>query len=160
MTMEITELKEMIDFKSRKRIDILKKRTKRCKCKYCGGKLKLRRIIFSDYEDSRIEIYCNQCDRIEYGVEAEIYQSAKYFVENSEFNCYPDLNANEKTKQMTIAKVCEIMAWQCQNFGIMNENGFTIALKINENFVGECIILTDEDLDEDDDFIEDKYALE
>ena len=44
-------------FRSEKRLDMLKKRTKRCVCKYCGGRLKLRRIIFSDYEDARIEIF-------------------------------------------------------------------------------------------------------
>ena len=136
----------------------MKHRIKRCRCKYCGGTLKLRRIIFSDYEDSRIEIYCNSCDRIEYGVEPEIYASAKFFVENSGFNCYPNLDASENTKQMTISKVCEIMAWQNQNLGIMNENGFKVELDLNENFVGECITLTDDDLD--DEIIEDKYALE
>ncbi len=154
------DLKEKISFKSQKRIDMLKKRTKRCRCKYCGGRLKLRRIIFGDYEDARIEIYCNQCDRIEYGVEPEIYQSARYFVENSGFTCYPELDNNEKTKQMNIAKVCEIMAWENQNLGILNENGFKVPLEMNENFLGECITLSDADLDEDDDVIEDKYAVE
>lgn len=142
-----------------KRIDMLKKRTKRCVCKYCGGRLKLRRIIFSDYEDARIEIFCNSCDRIEFGVEREIYASAKFFVENTNFNCYPDLDNNERTQQMTIAKVCEIMAWQDQNLGLMNTEGFIVPITINENFVGECVTLTDEDLLEDEE-IEDKYALE
>ena len=150
--------KNALDFKSKKRIDMLKRRTKRCVCKYCGGRLKLRRIIFSDYEDARIEIFCKDCDRIEFGVEPEIYASAKYFVENSKFNCYPDLDDNEKTKQMTIAKVCEIMAWENQNIGIMDSNGFNIPLKLNESFVGECVTLTDEDLDDEE--IEDKWAVE
>ncbi len=151
--------KKELDFKSKKRIDMLKKRTKRCVCKYCGGRLKLRRIIFSDYEDARIEIFCKDCDRIEFGVEPEIYASAKFFVENSKFNCYPDLDDNEKTKQMTIAKVCEIMAWENQNIGIMDNDGFNIPLKLNEGFVGECVTLTDEDLDDDEE-IEDKWAVE
>ncbi len=153
-------LREEISFKSQRRLDILKKRTKRCKCKYCGGRLRLRRIIFGDYEDARIEIYCNQCDRIEYGVEPEIYQSARYFVENSGFTCYPELDNNENTMQMNIAKVCEIMAWENQNLGILNENGFKVPLEINTNFLGECVTLSDADLDEeDDDVIEDKYAV-
>lgn len=71
----------------------------------------------------------------------------------------PDLDDSEKTKQMTIAKVCEIMAWQDQNLGILNENGFSVPLKLNENFVGECITLTEANL-VDDDVIEDKYALD
>lgn len=152
-------IKEKIDFKSKKRIDMLKKRTRRCVCKYCGGRLKLRRIIFSDYEDARIEIFCKDCDRIEFGVEPEIYASAKYFVENSKYNCYPDLDDNEKTKQMTIAKICEIMAWQDQNIGILNNEGFCVSLNLNENFVGECVTLSDEDLEEDEE-IEDKWATE
>ena len=154
------KIEAKIGYQSQKRIDALKKRTKRCVCKYCGGNLKLRRIIFSDYEEARIEIFCNHCDRIEYGVEPEIYQSAKFFVDNSGFNCYPDLDDNEKTKQMTIAKVCEIMAWQDQNLGFMDNDGFTVPLRLNENFVGECITLSDDDLEEDDEDIEDKFALE
>ena len=151
-------VQEQASFKSQKRLDMLKKRTKRCRCKYCGGKLKLRRIIFSEYEEGRIEIFCNSCDRIEYGVEPEIYASALFFVENSGFNCFPDLDNNEKTKQMTISKVCEIMSWQNQNLGIMNANGFCVPLRINENFIGECITLSEDDLD--DDVIEEIYAIE
>lgn len=150
--------KKELDFKSQRRIDMLKKRTKRCVCKYCGGKLKLRRIIFSDFEDSRIEIFCKDCDRIEFGVEPEIYASAKFFVENSKFNCYPDLDDNEKTKQMTIAKVCEIMAWENQNIGILDGSGFNIPLQLNAGFVGECVTLTEEDLEDEE--IEDKWAIE
>lgn len=150
-------LKEKISFQSEKRLESLKKRTKRCVCKYCGGRLKLRRIIFSEYEDARIEIFCNDCDRIEFGVEPEIYASAKFFVENSGFNCFPDLDQNERTKKMTIAKVCEIMAWQDQNLGLLSAEGFQVPLNMSENFVGECITLTEDDLDED--VIEDKYAL-
>lgn len=153
------QIEEKTNFKSMKRIEMLKKRTRRCVCKYCGSQLRLRRIIFSQYEDARIEIFCNSCDRIEFGVEPEIYASAKYFVENSKFNCYPDLDDNERTKQMTIAKVCEIMAWENQNIGIVDVNGFTVPLNINENFVGECITLSDEDL-EDADAITDKFAME
>ena len=59
---------------------------------------------------------------------------------------------------MTIAKVCEIMAWENQNIGIMDNDGFNITLKLNESFVGECVTLSDEDLDDDE--IEDKWAVE
>ena len=147
-----------IGYGSEGRLSMLKKRVKRCVCKYCGGPLSLRRIIFSDWEDARVEIFCEQCGRIEFGVEPEIYHSACYFVDELVFNCYPDLDDNEKTKQMTIAKVCEIMAWENQNIGILEGSGFTIPLKINAGFVGECVTLTEEDLD--DGPIEDKWAVE
>lgn len=154
----MNKLQEKINFHSEKRLAMLKNRTKRCVCKYCGGKLKLKRIIFSDYEDARIEIFCSQCERIEFGVEPEIYASAKFFVENSRFNCYPDLDDNERTKQMTIAKVSEIMAWQDQNLGLVNENGFIVPLNVHENFLGECITFSQKDLEEEDDEITDLYA--
>ena len=50
------------------------------------------------------------------------------------------------------------MSWQNQNLGIMNEDGFCVPLQVNENFVGECITLSDEDLD--DNVIEEIYAIE
>lgn len=140
------------------RIEELKARTKRCCCKYCGGELEVKRIIYSEYENARIEIFCKNCERVEYGVEKEIYQSAEFFVEEMAFNHYPDLDDNQRRKQMNIAKVCEIMAWENQNIGILEGSGFTIPLKINAGFVGECVTLTEEDLD--DGPIEDKWAVE
>ena len=150
----------MLEHNTTERIDMLKGRTKRCVCKYCGGNLRLRRIIFSTYEDTRVEIFCENCNWIEFGVEPEVYISAKYFVEESGFNCFSDLDDNERTKQMTIAKVCEIMTWQDQNIGILNKDGFNIDLMINENFLGQCITLKERDLDFDVDLIEEMNALE
>lgn len=140
---------EEMNFHSEKRLEMLKKRTKRCCCKYCGGHLVLKRIVFSAHEDSRVEIFCEDCDRIEFGVEREIYQSAKFFVEETSFNCYPELEENQRSRQMNIAKVCEIMAWENQNISILDKNGFRVPLDLNENFIGECITLREADLDED-----------
>ena len=154
------DLHEMINYASEKRIVMLKKRTKRCVCKYCGGKLKLKRIIFSQHEEGRIEIFCSDCDRLEFGIEKEIYQSAKYFVENSEFNCYPELEDSAQTKNMSIAKVAEIMAWQDQNLGFLGADGFVVPVQMNDNFIGECITLSEDDLEELDEEIENKYALD
>lgn len=138
------------EYQSERRLDMLKKRTKRCVCKYCGQNLYLRKIVFSDFEDARIEIFCEHCGRIEFGIEPEIYASAKYFVEEMEFNFFPDLDASEQTKQLNIAKACEIMAWENQNIGILNQDGFTVPIKVNTNIMGECIILNDDDLVEED----------
>lgn len=139
---------EEMKFQSEKRLDMLKKRTKRCCCKYCGGNLILKKIVFSDFEDSRVEIFCEDCDRIEFGVEKEIYLSAKFFADETGFNCYPELEENARSQQMNIAKLCEIMEWENQNLGILDKNGFQVPLKLNENFLGECITLTERDLDE------------
>lgn len=93
------------------RTNMLKERARRCVCKYCGSPLKLHRIIFSEHEEARIEIFCSHCERIEYGVEPEVYASAKYFVDELKFNHYPDLDESETTRQMNIAKICEISNW-------------------------------------------------
>lgn len=147
-----------VDFNSENRVHMLKKRSKRCVCRYCGGELKLKRIVFSDYEEARVEIFCNKCNRIEYGVESEIYKSAKYYVENTNFNCFPELDDNERTKEMTVAKVCEIMDWEAKTLGFVNKNGFTVPLNTNRSIIGESIIITDEELN--DVIIEDKWALD
>lgn len=151
--------REILEHNTEKRIELLKRRVKRCVCKYCGSNLQLRRILFGNLEDARVEIFCSHCNRIEFGVEPEIYVSAKYFVEQSEFNCYRDLDESNRTRQMTIAKVCEIMTWQNQNIGILTKEGYNVELKINENFLGECIMLTDRDLNFDLDEITDYDAI-
>lgn len=138
-------------YQSDKRFDMLKKRTERCVCKYCGGKLYLRQIIFSSYEEVRVEIFCKNCNRIEFGVEPEIYKSANYFVDETEFNCFPDLDDSEKTRQMSIAKLCEIMTWQNQNIGILTPDGYQIATNMKDHFIGECVTFSDADLELEND---------
>lgn len=133
-------------YMSNKRFEMLKERTKRCVCKYCGGELHLRQIIFSSYDEIRVEIFCRDCNRIEFGVEPEIYKSASYFVDETEFNCFPDLDDSEKTRQMTVAKVCEIMTWQNQNIGILTPDGYQISINMNDHFIGECVTFSDADL--------------
>ncbi len=142
-------LKEKINYNSKKRLEMLKGRSKRCICKYCGGDLVVRQLSFSSLEDARIEIFCKSCDRIEFGVEPEIYQNAKFYVEETGFNCFPDLDDSARTQQMTVAKVCEIMTWLSQNIGILEQEGFKVPLKMNEHYIGECITLTDSDLQQE-----------
>ena len=66
-----------ISYQSVSRLEMLRQRVQRCVCKFCGQRLYLRRILFSDYEDARVEIFCEHCGRIEFGVEREIYASAR-----------------------------------------------------------------------------------
>lgn len=126
------------------RLEELKGRVKRCCCRYCGGKLEIRRIVFSNFEDGRTELFCTACDRIEYGVEPEIYQSAKYFVEHFDFNWYTYLDENAQTRQMTIAKICDILVWQDKNLGFLDANGFTVPLKMDNNLLGESVVFSND----------------
>ena len=143
-------MEDQLTAQNEKRLSMLKDRTKRCVCKYCGGHLRLKQITFSQYDDARIEIFCEDCDRLEFGVEPEIYASAQFFVEETDFNCYPDLDDSGKTKQMTIAKVSDIITWQNQNIGILTPQGYQIPLELNERFIGECTTYSEEDLIKDD----------
>ena len=128
------------------RIQMLKKRSNRCVCRFCGEPLEIRKIIFCDYEEARLEIFCSHCDRIEFGVEPEIYISAKYFVDTMEFNYFNQLEENEQTRKMTIAKVCDIMAWENKTLGFLNNDGFIVPLSIDLETVGEVLTFTDKDL--------------
>lgn len=110
-------------YQSQDRIEELKARENRCKCKFCGSPLEIRRIIFSDDEEARIELFCTSCDRIEYGVEPEIYHCAAYFVDRMQFNHYESLEQNEQTRRMNIAKVCDIMQWPIKAWGFWTKTG-------------------------------------
>lgn len=135
-------------YSSEERLEGLKKRARRCVCKYCGSPLKLRRIVFSEYEDARVEIFCSHCDRIEHGVEPEVYACAQYFIDELEFNCYPDLDDSETTRQLNIAKVSEISSWTLKNLGLLGEDGFQTDIKMKDFLVAECLVLTNHDLNE------------
>lgn len=125
---------------------MLQGRSERCICKYCGGELEVRSIVFNDIVDARTELYCGHCDRIEFGVEKEIYENAKYFVEEMDYNCFPDLDNTETTRQMSVAKVCDIMNWAVKNLGFMDDNGFCAPINTNRCMLGRNILLDDEDL--------------
>lgn len=133
-------------FNQSSRIRELKGRVERCCCRYCGSPLELKRITFSHFEDSRIEIFCSKCGRIEYGVEPEIYQSAENFVDNLEFNHYPDLDQNPRTRRMNIAKVCEVMGWGFKNTGLLTEEGFTAPVTCADHSLDQCLIITEDEL--------------
>lgn len=137
-------------YHSASRLEAIKKRARRCVCKYCGSPLKLHRIVFSEYEEARVEIFCSRCDRIEYGVEPEIYACARYFVDELGYNGYPDLDESETTRQLNIAKVCEIAAWTLKNMGFLKEDGFGQKVQMKDALLAECVLLTNRDLDETD----------
>lgn len=133
-------------FWSESRIETLKARKKRCICKYCGGALTIKRIMFSDIKDARVELYCDNCERIEYGIEPEIYQSACNFVDNLDVDFYDTMDNNENKRQMNIARVCEIMAWGYRNIGLLNADGFTVDLKMNNKAWEECMIIENDQI--------------
>ena len=128
------------------RIERLKERSKHAVCKYCGHELSLRHIVFSDINEAKVELYCNNCKRIEFGVEKEIYTCASNFVDNLDYDYYENMDDNESKRQMNIAKVCEIMGWACKNLDIMNDKGFTVPVSANQNSWNECLVVPSSDI--------------
>lgn len=143
-TKDINELykEEIMD----ERINELQGRTQRCCCAYCGSELVLRRITIGSEDAGRIEIFCPNCNRIEFGVEKEIYKVADYYVDTLGFDYHQELNDSERKQRMNRAKACEIIQWGCKNLGLLKENGFAMALDIDTAIIGKDILLDDETL--------------
>ena len=130
------------------RVERLKQRAKYCCCRYCGSELHVRQIVFQTQAAARIELYCDQCKKIEYGVEKEAYASAKAFVEATQFNHFPDMEDNEQRKQMNIAKVSNITSWQLRYLGLTNETGFTVPVQLNEYSMEQATTLREDNLEQ------------
>ena len=111
---------------SAERLEELKNRSKRCVCKYCGGRLRVRMLDFGQIETANLEIFCESCDKIEYGVEPEIYHSAQYAVDILGFNAYQDRADNEQRRRLNIAKVCELLFWHDRELGILDQYGYKV----------------------------------
>lgn len=139
-------------YKSQDRIAQLKERAGRCVCRFCGKPLHLKHIIFSDIDEARVEIFCDHCDAIEFGVEREIYAAASDFVDNMEFNYYEGLDQNEKTRRMNIAKVCDILQWGLKDMGLLDSSGFTVPVKQPDTSWAECVSLSGDEIEEDKEF--------
>ena len=123
------------------RVEYLKKRKEHCCCKYCGSLLEIRRVAFSENDDARVELYCPMCQKIEFGVEKEIFAVAEYFVEEMEFQIFYDIENPVLQKQMNIAKVAEIISWGFLNLGYSNENGFLYAPQVQDYMLHESLNL-------------------
>ena len=128
------------------RIENLKRRAKRCVCNTCGGQLELKRIVFNDIDLARVEIYCNNCQRIEFGVEPEIYACASGFVDSFDFNYYEDLDRNEQARRMNIAKVSEILSWSLKNMGLLTNEGFSVDLGSMDNLWSDILSVQQENV--------------
>ena len=130
-------------------IQELRSRVNRCKCSYCGSELILRRLTYGNSEEGRLDLFCPSCNRIEYGVEPEIYQIAKYYVDEIGFDYYGELDESLRKKRMNMAKVCEMMQWCCKNLGLLNQGGFTTDVQMDAALSGQDLLLSEEFLTND-----------
>jgi len=101
----------------------LQKRAERCCCKMCGAQIKPKLVIYDRYGGHGVELYCDQCGKIEYGTEPEIYRLARDFVDEFEFNYFPDMEENKRCEQLNVAKLCEIFSWLFEEIHLLKEDG-------------------------------------
>lgn len=80
-------------------------------------------IIYNKYGGSGLELYCPSCKKIEYGTEPEIYHLAKSFAYDMEFDYYTEMEPNNESFQLNVAKVCEILSWQFRKLGLLDSKG-------------------------------------
>ena len=101
----------------------LYERVERCCCKMCGSPIKPQVIVYDRYGGHGIELYCETCQRIEYGTEPDIYALAKDFVDSFEFNYFPDMEENKYCEQLNVAKICEMFSWVLGELHLLDEHG-------------------------------------
>ena len=107
-------------------------RQKRCVCRFCGGQLDIRCVIFNEYGGAGAELYCGHCNKIEFGTEPEIYKTAKAFVDEYEFNYYMDLPEDQKAYELNIAKVCEILTFSARCWALASDKGLDESIRYHD----------------------------
>ena len=124
----------------------LRERVSRCRCSYCGGELILRRITAGVVEEGRVEIFCPSCNRIEYGIEPEIFRAAQYYVHELKFDYYPDLDDGERKERMNVAKISEIIQWGLKNLGLLGKRGFVGEIQMDAALIGQDLLIAEQEL--------------
>ena len=136
-----------INFREQKeqsvRIQELRDRAARCRCRYCGHPLTLRKITYAAYDEAKIELFCEQCNRIESGAEPEIYKIAEYYVDAMKYDQFPNLDNSFRKRRMNISIICDILTWGFKNSGLLDKDGFNVALNLDEDLMGEAFSLSD-----------------
>lgn len=93
----------------------LKWRSEHCVCKMCGSQLEIKLIIYNQYGGQGMDLYCPQCQRIEYGTDPEVYRLASGFLKQFEFNYFWDMPEGERNTMLNTGKLCEIIGWALNN---------------------------------------------
>ncbi len=130
------------------RVEHLKERAKDCCCSYCGGDLAVRRILYQTTAEYRIELYCDNCEKIEYGVPRALYDSAKAAIERLGFNYYPETEEGVTRNQMNIAKLSTLTAWQLRYLGMIDDERLKDAAEGSTQSMDTSTIVSEDDLDE------------
>lgn len=99
------------------------KRVSRCCCKMCGGPIQIKHMIYNKYGGQGFELYCDNCRKIEYGTEPEVYSLAKKYVEDFQYNYFVDMAEDQRNEMLNIAQLCDIIGWSLSQIGLIDEDG-------------------------------------
>lgn len=124
----------------------LQDRAKRCVCKYCGSKLVLRKLTYGKIEEGRVEIFCPNCNRVEYGVEPEIYEAAKYLVKEINWDYFSEVENCLKKDRMNMSKAAEVISYGLDALGLLDEQGFRCKVEMKKDLLHEDILLSDNEI--------------
>lgn len=130
------------------RVEHLKERAKDCCCSYCGGDLAVRRILYQTTAEYRIELYCDNCEKIEYGVPRALYDSAKAAIERLGFNYYPETQEGVTRNQMNIAKLSMLTVWQLRYLGMADDERLKAGAEGSAQSMDASTVVSEDDLDE------------
>lgn len=109
-------------------------RAERCICRQCGGKIVPSIVILDQYGGQEMDLYCPQCERVDFGIEPEIYDMAKVFIERFEYNYYVDMEEGERLTKLNTGKIVEMLSWFLKNLGLVDQDGIKYCLPNFENF--------------------------
>lgn len=93
-----------------------------------------------------MELFCNQCDRMEFGIEPEIYQSAVYFVDEFRVNYFPDFSDVSMVKKLNVSAISNIISWAMLNLGYLEKDGFIAPPQMNQQMFKRCLVLDDDSM--------------
>lgn len=83
----------------------------------------------------------------EFGIEPELYRLAKYYVQDIGFDYYPEIEEGPTKEKMNVTKMSEIINWCCYNLGLIDDNGFTIPLKVKKQLLGSSSVFEAEEFE-------------
>lgn len=130
------------------RTKMLQKRSERCICKYCGGELEVRSIVFNDIVEQERNFIVSIVIGLNLGQKKKFIKMRNILWKKWITIVSQIQTIQKQLGQMSVAKVCDIMNWIITHLGFVNEDGFCVPVNSDRYMLGKNILLTDEDLAE------------
>lgn len=70
------------------------------------------------------ELYCPHCKKKEFGVKEAIFNLAKYYAEQFQFNYFYNMEETASNFQLNVGKVADMMSWLLNNDGLKDRYAY------------------------------------